>query len=125
MRVIMPKQKKLLLLSISLLLIPLFLITGCGPKPPLHFQTLQIQDSSVSEGYDIYLYISVEPGLPQGEVSELLEWLRDVKFADQNKIKIYVWDNPQAAMLSAMGDNIAVLFVDRENGVDSIEFGNI
>lgn len=125
MRVIMPRQKKILMLSISLLLISVFLITGCGPKPPLHFQPLQIQDSSEAEGYDIYLYIAVEPGLPQGDVSELLEWFRDVKFADQNKIKIFVWDNPQAAIVSAMGNNIAVLIVDRENGVDTIKFGNL
>ncbi|MCK4720645.1 hypothetical protein KAU08_08295 [bacterium] len=116
---------KIIVLSISLLLIPVILTAGCGPGPPMPYQTLQIQDSSEAEGYDIYLYIAVKPGLPLGEVGELLEWLRDVKFADQNKIKIYVWDNPQAAMLSAMGDNIAVLFVDRENGVDSIEYGNI
>lgn len=121
----MPQQKKILILLLSLLLIPVIFLAGCGPKPPIHFQQLQIQDSSEAEGYDVYLYISVEPGLPLGDVGELLEWLRDVKFADQNKIKIYVWDNPQAAMLSAMGDNIAVLNVDRENGIDNIEFGNI
>lgn len=121
----MRQQKKILMLSLYLLLIPVFLIAGCGPNPPIHYQQLQIQDYTETEGYDIYLYISVKPGLAQGEVGELLDWFRDVKFADQNKIKIYVWDNPQAAILSALGNNIAVLNVDRENGIDSIEFGTL
>lgn len=121
----MPQQKKILMFTLSLLLIPVILTVGCGPKPPLPYQQLQVQDSSEGEGYDIYLYISVKPGLPLGDIGELLEWFRDVKFADQNKIKIYVWDNPQAALLSAMGSNIAVLNVDRENGIDNIEFGTI
>jgi hypothetical protein len=99
------------------------LIIGCGPRPPVSYQQLQIQDSSESQGYDIYMYISVKPGLNASQVEGLLKWFRDVKFPTQNKIKILVWDNPQAALMSAMGDNIGSLTVDRANGIDEIKVG--
>ncbi len=94
---------------------------GCGPRPPVAYQQLQIQDTEESRGYDVYLYISVNRALPASDVTALLEWFRDVRYADQNKIAIYVWDNPQAALVGAMGDMVASLEVDRKAGIDNLK----
>ena len=96
-------------------------VIGCSPRPPIPYQQLQIQDSEEDQGYDVYLYVAVEKGLPEGDVVGLLEWFRDVKFPEVNKIKIFVWDNPQSALINAMGDMVATLDVDREKGVNEIK----
>ncbi len=97
------------------------IMQGCGPRPPIPYQQLQVQDAEESRGYDIYMYVAVSKGLSAGEVESLLEWFRDEKFPEQNRIRIFVWDNPQAALLMAQGDLIATLAVDREAGTDKIE----
>lgn len=118
----MYKREKTILIPL-LILAGLLLSYGCGPRPPISYQTLQVQDSTESRGYDVYMYVAVDKELASGQVEDLLEWFRDVKYPDQNKIKILVWDNPQAALISAMGDNIGVLEVDRANGIDEIRVG--
>lgn len=106
-----------------LLAIGLLLISGCGPRPPIPYQQLQVQDSSESVGYDVYMYVAVEKGLAAGDVEDLLEWFRDVKFPEENKIRILVWNNPQSALISAMGDKVGEMTVDRANDVDNIQVG--
>jgi len=111
-------RKSILILLTGIIIL---LLTGCGPKPPVRYQQLTIQDSEEARGWDIYLYVAVEPGQPSGDIESLLEWFRDVKFPESNRIKIFVWDNPQSALTNSMGDMIATLTVDREAGIDEIE----
>ena len=54
-------------------------------------------------------------------MTTLLEWFRDVKFAEVNKMRIFVWDNPQSALIGATGDMVGSLDVDRENGINRID----
>jgi len=96
-------------------------VTGCAPQPPIPYQQLQVQDSGEAAGFDVYLYIAVKKELPEGDVVGLLEWFRDVKFPEENKIKVFVWTNPQSALIGGMGDMIATLDVDRENEIDEIK----
>lgn len=112
------------ILPVIFFVIPILLaaaVIGCSPQPPIPYQQLQVQDTEEDQGYDVYLYVAVDKGLPEGDVVGLLEWFRDVKFPEVNKIKIFVWDNPQSALINAMGDMIATLEVDREKGVDEIQ----
>jgi hypothetical protein len=53
-------------------------------------------------------------------VRRLLEWFRDVRFANANRIMIYVWDNPQSALMNAMGNLVGTLKVDRGENIDEI-----
>ena len=83
-----------------LLLVPVAALSGCGPKPPVKFQTLQIQDSDLSRGYDMYQFVSIHPDTSDEDVETLLKWFDEVKYPAANKIGIYVWNNPQAALTS-------------------------
>ena len=113
--------KKSFVLLFALIGLVALVLTGCGPRPPIPYQTLQVQDSGESAGYDVYMYIAVTKEIPSGDVTALLEWFRDVKFSDVNSIKIFVWNNPQSALINAMGNMIATLDVNREDGVDEIK----
>jgi len=97
------------------------IVTGCGPRPPIPYQQLQVQDTEESQGYDVYLYVAVRPGLTESQVEGLLVWFRDVKYPAADKMRVFVWDNPQAALLSTMGDLVGSLTVDREQGIDKID----
>jgi hypothetical protein len=99
----------------------IFAIAGCGDKSPVPYQQLQVQSAEDSQGWDVYMYIAVDPEVPPEDLTKLLEWFRDVRFADQNKIQVFIWDNPQSAIISAMGDMVASLTVDREAQIDKID----
>jgi hypothetical protein len=115
------KIAKYALLATLLLIIPLFMLSGCGPKPPVPYQQLQVQDTEEASGWDVYLYIAVNPNsVNSEEVRRLLEWFRDVRFANANRIMIYVWDNPQSALMNAMGNLVGTLKVDRGENIDEI-----
>lgn len=110
-------------MSIAFLLIaiPLSIATSCGPRSPVPYQPLQVQDSEEAEGWDVYMYVAIDPDRIDSEgVEELLEWFRDVRFPEENRIRIFVWDNPQSALMNATADMVGSLEVDREEGVDEI-----
>ena len=111
--------------TLTILLIALVQITGCGPNPPVQFQELQVQDTEASEGYDVYLFVAInKPGnqpTTAEDVTALLEWFRDVRFADVNKIKVFVWSNPQAALIMASGDLMGEMTVDREAEIERLD----
>ncbi|MFH1675670.1 MAG: hypothetical protein ABIC40_01510, partial [bacterium] len=98
------------------------LIAGCEPTPPVSFQPLQVQDSEEAQGYDIYLYIAVPKTIKGKEITddqikELLKWFDEVKYPSVNKIRIFVWDNPQSALINATGDMVGSLNIDREKKI--------
>lgn len=94
--------------------------TGCGPKPPVQYQQLQIQDTTESEGYDIYLFVAVKRDTPDEKVEALLQWFRDVKYPQVKKMKVFVWNNPQGALMLNTGDLVGTIRVDRENNISEI-----
>jgi hypothetical protein len=109
-------------------LIPFFLVTilayaGCSPTPPIPYQQLQIQDSEESQGYDVYLYVAINTqDIPEesnlnAKVEELLKWFEQVKFPKANKIKVYIWRNPQSALMNNTGDLLGSIYVDRANAI--------
>jgi len=117
----MAKKIPSLVLLSAILIAGILCLSGCGEKPPVPYQQLQVQDMDETQGWDIYMYIAVTPGKSEEEITQLLEWFRDVKYAEVNRIQIQVWDNPQSALISAMGDMVATLKVDRENEIDKID----
>ena len=113
------RSKQFLLYSL-VVLISLMVWYGCGPKPPIDYQTLQIQDSEESRGYDIYLYIAVPKETKDEDIEKLLKWFDEVKYPQVKTMRVFVWDNPQAALMSAMGDLVGSLYVDRTKGIFEI-----
>ena len=99
---------------------------GCGPNPPVPYQQLQIQDTEETHGYDVYMYVAVDPAKgydTPDKVRELLKWFNEVKYPNQNKIKIFVWRNPQSALMNATGDIVGTLTVNRSTNNVSIDVG--
>lgn len=100
-------------------------VSGCGPKPPIPYQMLQIQDSEEAEGYDIYLYVAIPPDkkdriyTPE-QVEELLKWFDEVKYPTVNKMAVFVWKNPQAALMGNSDLLVGSLKVDRSAGIFEI-----
>jgi hypothetical protein len=111
-----------ILLFVLLLIFPL--IAGCSPKPPVEYQQLQIQDSEEANGFDVYLYVAVKPDTPQDKVESLLKWFNEVKFAKAKKMRIYVWNNPAAALMNSSGNLVGSLNVDRGANVIEITSGD-
>lgn len=103
-------------IALATLVIGCAFCTGCGPRPPVSYQQLQVQDSEEAEGFDVYMYVAVSPKTTPEEVESLLKWFDEVKFPNVNKMRIFVWDNPQAALIGAMGDLVGSLDLDREKG---------
>ncbi len=101
-------------------------ISGCGPKSPIPYQPLQIQDSEEAKGYDIYLYIAIPPDkgdriyTPE-QIEELLKWFDEVKYPTVNKMAIFVWKNPQAALMGNSDFLVGSLIVDRSGGIFEIK----
>ncbi|HDS31132.1 MAG TPA: hypothetical protein ENN67_08830 [Firmicutes bacterium] len=95
----------------------LLLNTGCGPTPPFPYQPLVIQDTEESHGYDVYLYVSVTKDKKPEDIRVLLKWFDEEKFPTTNKMKIFVWNNPQAALMGNPADLVGTLNVDRAEGV--------
>jgi len=115
------KTARIIFVFLLLTVIPLCTLSGCGPKPPVPYQPLQVQDTEEASGWDVYMYIAIDPNaVDSDEVRRLLGWFRDVRFADQNKIMIFVWNNPQSALMNAMGDLAGTLRVDRGENIDEI-----
>ena len=115
------------LITFALLPIALVLLTtvaGCGPQPPVDYQQLQIQDSEESRGYDVYLYVAVKPNTPDDEIEALLKWFDTARYPQVNKMKVFVWDNPQAALISSAGNLVGTLNVDRSHGIYELNVGN-
>lgn len=99
-------------------------IAGCGPRPPVRYQQLQIQDSEESRGFDIYLYVAVRPGTTEEQVEALLKWFDTVKYPSVKTMKVFVWTNPQSALINATGDLAGSLYVDREKGIYELNVGH-
>jgi len=113
-------------IGIALLIITVanFLFCGCGPRPPVAYQQLQIQDAEEAKGYDVYLYVAIDRETPRDKVESLLKWFDQVKFLKAKKIRIFVWDNPQAALMNSEGNILGTLNVDREKGIFELNVGN-
>jgi hypothetical protein len=104
-------------------------LSGCGPRPPIPYQTLQIQDSDESRGYDIYLYVAVDPKslkpeTKDAQIEALLKWFDEMKYPQVKRMRVFVWDNPQGALMNNSGDLVGTLNVDRANGVFELNVGN-
>lgn len=104
-------------------------LSGCGSRPPLAYQTLQIQDSEESQGYDVYLYVAVDPRslkpeTKDAQIEALLKWFDEMKYPQVNKMRVFVWDNPQSALMNNSGNLVGTLNVDRANGVFELNVGN-
>lgn len=106
------------LLTGILLFIVGTLLISCGPKPPIDYQQLQIADSEEAAGYDVYLYVAVKPDKASKEnIENLLKWFEEMKYPNVKKMAIFVWTNPQSALMGATGDLAGSLRVDREKGL--------
>lgn len=104
-------------------------LSGCGPRPPMAYQTLQIQDSEESQGYDVYLYVAVDPRdlkpeTKNAQIEALLKWFDEMKYPQVNKMRVFVWDNPQSALMNSSGNLVGTLNVDRANGVYELNVEN-
>jgi hypothetical protein len=117
MRVDMLTRSAAVIIAPVILMFMTVLNLGCGPQPPVDYQQLQIQDSEESQGYDVYLYVAIKPGTKRADIESLLKWFDEVKFAKVNKVKVFVWDNPQAALINNASDLMGSLNVDRANKV--------
>lgn len=116
-----------LIVGISLFVLALMLpiIAGCGPKPPVEYQQLQIQDAEESRGFDVYMYVAVKPETTTAKVEALLKWFNEVKFPTAKKMRIYVWNNSAAALMNSSGNLVGSLNVDRDNNIVEITTGNV
>jgi hypothetical protein len=100
---------------------------GCSPRSPIPYQTLQIQDSEEAQGYDVYLYVSVNPNpekTTDANLEALLKWFEQVKYAKSNKIKVYIWGNPQSALMNNTGDLLGTINVNRQNSIYELTVRN-
>jgi hypothetical protein len=117
MRVDMFTRSAVAIITPVMLMLLTVLNTGCGPRPPVDYQQLQIQDTEESQGYDVYLYVAINPNSKRGEIEALLKWFDEVKFAKVNKMRVFVWDNPQAALINNLSDLMGSINVDRSNKI--------
>lgn len=112
----MRKYRNGALLLIGILLLFAAMAAGCAKRPPVPYQQLQISDSEESKGYDVYLYIAIQGEVTERDVEDLLKWFDEVKYPEVNTIAVYVWRNPQAALMGMTGDLMASLVVNRSEG---------
>jgi hypothetical protein len=92
------------------------ILSGCGPIPPIPYQQLQVQDTEQAQGYDVYLYIAVTKDRTPQQIESLLKWFDSVKYPSVNKMAVFVWNNPQAALMGSSADLVGSLDVDRGAG---------
>ncbi|HEX9746067.1 MAG TPA: hypothetical protein VGB30_11640 [bacterium] len=105
-----------LIIAILAAIPAVILAISCSPAPPIAYQQLQISDSEESEGYDVYMYVAVDKASTADEVTNLLNWFENVKYPDVNRMAIFVWTNPQGALINADGDLAGSIEIDRAEG---------
>ncbi len=115
-------KSRIVLITGALFLLSIILFaSGCGPQPPVPYQELQVQDTEASEGWDVYLFVAIDRNSTAEEVTTLLEWFRDDRFADVNRIRIFIWNNPQAALMMGSGDLMGEITTDREAETERLD----
>jgi hypothetical protein len=90
---------------------------GCGPQPPIKVRELHpvIPGDNPSD-YDVYRVVSVKKDVNQKELADLMRYFNEF-YLDENRVLIYVFNDPGSVQLGISEALVATFYKDKENNV--------